>query len=440
LAYATSLDPDAIVTAGGASVTINNLDLGYYLVYPEGASGKATGEASICSLDSTLPRATINAKAVYPTVDKEIVEGSDRVNVSEASIGDTITYEITSTVPDYTGYKWYKLVFADTLAKGLTYGSLTSITIGNTTLNDNAYTVAVGNYDATNGTSIRYIIKDIVAANYTAGDKITITYTATLNENAVINGPNKNTVVLEYTNDPKWTNDHDKDGDDFQPTDPKGVTPVDETETYTTAVKINKTDGKSNALTGAEFQITGDGVNVVVTTGDVYVEDTAGTYWKLNDGTYTTDDPTTEGMDTTKYASQTIKYKKETQAVLHTKGTDAVDAKAFVDANGELIFQGLGIGTYTISETVVPAGYNKAEDVVFTLTFDANNKVFISDNNTVTLEAATNMFKTTIVNNAGAELPSTGGIGTTIFYIVGGVMVAGAVVFLLTKRRVAGNE
>jgi fimbrial isopeptide formation D2 family protein/LPXTG-motif cell wall-anchored protein len=448
LAYATALTPDKSVEANSTTVELAGLALGYYLVYPEGASGIDTANkwSSICSLTSTTPNATIKAKAVYPTVDKQIDENGTLVDANEASIGDTITYVITSTVPDYTGYDWYKLVFNDTLSKGLKFESLTSIKIGGTTLSDNAYEVKAGTYDATNGTNIRFVIKDIVEAGYAAGASIEITYTATLNENAVIDAPNTNSVMLEYTNNPKYTKEHGKTpdyDDDFEDNDPKGETPEEVTKTYTTAIKINKTDSSSVALSGAEFELTGNGVNVVITAYDEFTVDEDGDYWKLNDGTYTTDDPTTDGIDSTKYADTTVKYSKVTTTSTNTD-TTKVSAKAFVGPDGVLIFQGLGAGNYKISETTVPNGYNRAKDIEFTVsfTYDSDNDkgIFVSSNDAVSFKEAIHMFNTKIVNNSGAELPSTGGIGTTIFYIVGGVMVAGAVIFLLTKRRVAGNE
>lgn len=441
LGYATSLNPDKTEVAQGTSLTMSGLDLGYYLVYPRGASGINTeaGYASLCSLTSTTPNATVNMKAEYLTSDKVILEGNDRVNVSEASVGDVITFETTTTFPDTTGYKWYDMFFWDRMSAGLTYGEVIYVSIGRYVfseeelVNFNHNQVEVGEYDAEEGTELYIYFGNIMRfmdprlGGCEAGYPIVVRYTATLNEDAVIDGPNVNEMNLHYSDNPKWTQDHA-----YDPDSPHGETPKSTTKTYTTAVKIIKTDG-STALTGAEFQITGNGVNIVVTTGEVFVLDPDGTYWLLNDGTYTTQDPA--GLsDTSAYASTTDKYKKETQAALNTQGANAVDAKAFVGPDGTLTFQGLGAGTYTITETVVPAGYNKADDVTFTLSFDPETETFSSNNPAVQIGQTTNLFEVTIVNQSGTQLPNTGGIGTAIFYVVGSLFLLAAVV-ILNKRR-----
>ena len=442
LDYATTLTPDKTATATGGNATINSvtmrgLDLGYYLVYPRGASNIKDGYASLCSLTSTTPNANVVVKAEYQTVDKKIVEDDhDRVNINEASVGDIITYVATTKCPDTAGYEWYHLAFRDHLDKGLTFIRVASVKITGILpyMGDHiaeVMDVDVGEYSSENGTDVTFDLRNIKAFmelnHIEPGASIEITYLAQLNENAVIDGPNKNTIDLIYSNDPSFTHDHD-----YTPNGPHGETPEVITKTYTTAVKIIKTDG-STALTGAEFQITGNGVNIVVTTGEVFVLDPDGTYWLLNDGTYTTQDPA-DLSDTSAYASTTDKYKKETQVALNTQGANAVDAKAFVGPDGTLTFQGLGAGTYTITETVVPAGYNKADDVTFTLSFDPETETFSSNNPAVQIGQTTNLFEVTIVNQSGTQLPNTGGIGTTIFYVVGSLFLLAAVV-ILNKRR-----
>ena len=211
LGYATALTPDSSVTATSTSVTIGGLDLGYYLVYPKGASGTAEGYASICSLNSTTPNATVVSKAVYPGATKSILENGNRVNVNERSVGDTITYVIDSSIPDTTGYEWYKMTFNDKLSKGLTFVKVTSVKIGSKTFsaaeldNFNDKNVFVSDYDETEGTTIRIALGDVIEKGYTTGSLIEIQYTAILNENAVIDGPNENEVDLEYTNDQQYT-------------------------------------------------------------------------------------------------------------------------------------------------------------------------------------------------------------------------------------------
>ena len=278
----------------------------------------------------------------------------------------------------------------------------------------------------------------MVVAGYTAGDEIVITYTATLNEQASVGTANDNTAKLEYSNNPSYTQKNEKGDNDFDTDEdePRGESAESKTETYTTSLTIHKVDGDGEPLTGAAFRITGDGVKKVVTTGDVFVENTAGAYWKLTDGTYTTTDPTTEGIDQSKYASSEVKYAKTTV-------TETIDAsqnanvEAYVDDNGQLTFAGLGAGTYTISEIVTPDGYNSIADFTVTISFDANEKTFSATSSNGSVTDSGNLLSMNVVNQTGSVLPSTGGIGTTIFYAVGGVLVVGAGVLLITRKRMS---
>jgi len=440
LSYATTITSDATkpVAASGKTV-VDGLDLGYYLVYPRGASGKLDGQASICSLNSTAPSATVDLKAVYPTIEKKVEDAK----VNEASIGDDITFTLTSKVPDLTGYKWYKFVAVDTLSAGLTYKEVTSIKIGDTELVP-ADETATKKYEVkADGQTIRFVLPDFVAGHYTTDADIVITYKATLNENANIGTANGNSAKLEYSNNPSYTQNNEKGDNDFDETEPKGESATSETETFTTSLQINKihkVNGVAQPLTGAAFRITGAGVHKVITTGDVYVEDnTKGTYWKLKDGTYTTDNPATEGMNQDKYASTTIKYAKKASTTIDGT-TENVNVEAFVDENGHLTFAGLGEGTYTISEIVVPDGYNKIDDFTVTIDFDETAKTFSLAKNGETIESGKTTLSMDVENQSGTLLPSTGGIGTTIFYVVGAALVLGAGVLLVTKKRMTGQR
>ncbi|MCB6993328.1 isopeptide-forming domain-containing fimbrial protein [bacterium 210820-DFI.6.37] len=442
-AIKSKIDPAKSVEATTSTAT-TNLDYGYYVMNPRGGSAASPGYATMFSMNTLSGKdTTINVKAVYPSVEKQIVDGQNFVSANSASIGDDVTFTLTSKVPDLTGYKWYKFVAKDTLSEGLTYKDLTSITVGGgDPLAETAYTVT----KSEDGKTIRFILKDLVAAKYTEGAEIVIKYTATVNDKAAVGTVqgNSNAATIEYSNDPSYTQDYDKSEDDFGENEPKGKSGESKTKTYTTALTINKTDGK-NALTGAAFRITGDGVKQVVTTGDVYVESEDGTYWNLKDGTYTTDDPATEGIDTSKYVDTSTKYKKETETTLNgTGGTTNVEA--FVNSEGKLTFTGLGAGTYTISEIVVPDGYNKIADFDVKISFSQNATdntyeftAEATNNNTVTV-GEDGTLSMDVVNQSGAVLPSTGGMGTTIFYILGGVLVVGAGVLLITRRRINAEK
>lgn len=426
------ISPADRVAANSATATAT-LDYGYYVMNPAGGSEAAGNYATMFSLNTLSGKNTvINVKAEYPTVDKQVqVDDENSASANAASIGDEITFTLTSKVPDLTGYKWYKFVAVDTLSAGLDYGEVKSITVGKSTLDASAYTVN----ESADGKTIRFILHDFVAARYTAGDTIVITYTATLNEQASVGTANDNTAKLEYSNDPSYTQNHDRDNNDFGD-EPKGESESSKTETYTTSLTIHKVDGDGEPLAGAKFRITGDGVNKVVTTGDVFVEDETGAYWKLTDGTYTTTNPATEGIDQDKYDSTDIKYTKRTVTETIEK-SETTNVEAYVDENGKLTFAGLGEGTYTISEIVTPDGYNSIPDFDITISFNADTEEFTLKNDNGDSLSSGKLLSMDVVNQTGSVLPSTGGIGTTIFYAVGGVLVVGAGVLLITRKRMS---
>ena len=200
-------------TTTDTTTVINNLDYGYYVVYPLGATDTSTAPGnetvkSVASLVSvTGTDATVNMKSNYPTVVKKV---NDK-NADDVNIGDTVTYTLTSKVPDMTGYTSYVFNFKDTLAKGLTFGSITSVKIGDVTINadtdgtkaENTYTLTTkNNEDGT--TEIKIEMNKFLASNANkAGQEIKVTYTATLNKDAVTGfDPNTNKATVEYSNKP----------------------------------------------------------------------------------------------------------------------------------------------------------------------------------------------------------------------------------------------
>jgi LPXTG-motif cell wall-anchored protein len=239
------------------------------------------------------------------------------------------------------------------------------------------------------------------------------------------------------------------DIDEPEVEEPKGDIPEVKTDTFTTELTILKQDQDGKALQGAEFTLTGPDGAVVITKVDSFVEDAEGEYWLLKDGTYTKQDPngTIDGnpVDQSAYASLTDKYKVTTTYEVRGANQTNTDIKAVVGTDGKATFTGLGAGKYTLVETKVPDGYNKVDDIKFEITMtisDDNTSqtgkkvTFESDNNTVKVETD-NTLMTEIVNRKGTELPSTGGIGTTIFYVLGSILVIGAGIVLITRRRMS---
>ncbi len=423
--------------AGATSVTIANLPLGYYVVKDEGAAKPI----SALLLDSTDPK-NLKIKADKPTIDKKIDGDTDtdssttgRVDANTAAVNDKVPYIVPSKVPDMTGYTKYYFMVTDTMSKGLTFNNDVAITVGDKALTkDTDYTVTAATADGI--TTIEIVFKNFIQYKENKGADITIAYSATVNEDAVIGVEgNPNDVKLTYSHNPNV--DDGNDSDKPTPDSPVGETPKFEVRTYVTGIELIKVDQDGARLTGAEFQITGQKLNKVLVRKDVYTEAADGTYWKLKDGSYTTTDPAAEGMDQTKYESTTQKYTKTTSTEVVTT-TETVNAKATVGSDGVLRFDGLSAGKYEIQELKAPAGYNLLKEplkVTITCTAPASG----SSNCTWTYawgkDAASASNSIEIVNQAGTELPSTGGIGTTIFYIAGIVLMLAAAAILVMKKR-----
>lgn len=443
------------VTGGTATIDVAP---GYYLL-----KDVTTGTTDSLSryVVAVAGDTTVTPKTETPDIDKKIIDTDanealdDSKKTDTAAIGDTIEYEVTGQVPDMTGYTYYYYVLNDTLSKGLT-------------LDEDSFNVTVGGQTAVKGTNYNvYVTKNDdgttsfklafadMKDTYSKDAAISIKYNATVNKDAEIGvNPNTNTASLQYSNNPNTSERSDKtpdkpgvpeEGPDSK--NPTGKTEDYITKTYVTELKLTKTfDGEINALKGAEFTLTGTNMNqIVFTTGVNYVEDANGTYWKLKDGTYTTDDPATEGMDTSKYVSTTVKYSAKTFVTSETVDADNTSVTATIGTDGTITFTGLNYGTYTLKETYTPEGYNTASDINFaiTRTLDANSSTtkvggtvtWADDSDDVTYNADTKTFSVSVDNVSGKLLPSTGGIGTTIFYVVGTLLVVGAAVLLISKRR-----
>lgn len=437
------------------TVTISNLPLGYYVVEDTGT----TQPVSALVLDTTNPNLSVTIKADKPSIDKNIDGTHDTddattgdVKYNNAAVGDNVPYKVTSKVPDMTGYTKYYFVVNDTLSKGLTFNDDVAITVGSKILvKDTDYTVtSPKNADGT--TSVEIVFKDFIQykADAYKNANITITYSATVNSDAVIGVVgNPNEVKLTYSNNPN-VKDDGTSGNPDKPTtgSPIGETPESVTRTYVTDIEIIKVDPVGNRLTGAEFKLAGTKLNTVLVRTDVYTQAADGTYWKLKDGSYTTDDPT--GKDGTKYESTTVKYSKTVETTQIRK-TENVTYTGTVGADGVLRFEGLSAGTYTITEIKAPAGYNLLKDpITVTIGFAAPADSAASTDCTWTYSwnigaqnsgiVSGNSSTVIVTNQSGTELPSTGGMGTTLFYVLGGVLVVGAVVLLITKKRMGAEQ
>jgi fimbrial isopeptide formation D2 family protein/LPXTG-motif cell wall-anchored protein len=461
---------------------------GYYLVKDANGTVTADSDAYTKYILKVVASVSIDAKADAPTIDKVIVEKDDEDNevdneYNNVSIGDEIDYKVTSKVPDMDGYNKYYFVVYDTMTKGLTFNDDIVIKIGEKELDykldkkgvpleTNEYVVTIDE-DGDGNTTIEIVIKNFISYKGQKGEAIVITYSATLNEKAQIGSTgNPNKVYLKYSNNPNYDyQGTDKPKDDNEPT---GKTPESKTITYVEEIDITKVDATNSntKLAGATFKIEGTALNTVLVTGVEYVkaEDVVATdslvddnvYYKLNDGTYTTTDPTGDNVDTSKYESTSQKYKlKEVNEKVIKPST--VNYEVTSGANGILKFAGLSEGIYKITEEQAPAGYNKLEDSIFikiswtapttgseTSTWTA--KYIVASPNTkienIDFEDTTNTniisvkdlnqngtIPLQIENNKGTVLPSTGGTGVKVLYTVGAILAIGAAILLITRRR-----
>ncbi len=449
-----NLDSAPVRTGNGTTYT--GLTPGYYLVKDKDGSLTGTNVPyTLYVVQVVNDTLTFTPKGDIPTPDKKIVEGTDKVDKNEASIGDEVNYEITGTMPsNIADYKTYFYQFTDTLSKGLTYkADSIKVTVNGVDVTNYFYK-GVGQYNETTGTSIEVSILDVkalslltapVVGDITKDTKVVLTYTATLNENAVIAGDgNTNDVKLTYSNDPNHSGTGSttppENPDKPTPVHPTGESPEVEVVTYTTELTILKTDEDNKFLPGVEFTLTGNGVNVVLVTEEIFTEAADGEYWKLQDGTYTTTAPTVvddETDNTADYDSIEKKYTKTTSVVAKGNGKTETNVVGTVATDGTVTFKGLGAGEYTITETKTLPGYNTIDPITFTVSFDATKTPMFASNNDKVTVGTDNMLDTSIVNQKGSLLPSTGGIGTTIFYVVGAVLAIGAGILLVTKKRMS---
>ena len=418
-------------------------------------------------------------------------------DVDNVSIGDTVNFKITATIPENANlYNYFYFVINDTLDPGLTLDPA-SIKVYKESVGEENELVLTTDYLVKTGDDAKpkSFQVGLVDAKSLAGKEIIVTYSAVLNENATIGEvPNKNTSTVTFSNDPN----HDYNGDNDKPGFPDeedlkatGETPESVTKTYTTGIELQKVDEDGNVLTGAEFTITGKSTEIVLVSSETFAEAEDGEYYGLKDGTYTKQAPVAEdymkeaaagatkgyvvaeadysGDDAievggTKYRpykdgdkgtvyilvkanSDQYNGKRYNKTVTYTQkdttGENAVEAKAEVGPDGVVRFVGLGAGEYTITETKTPAGYNTISPITVNIGFTAAPEEgavhWSTTSEDATYNATTGVFEMTIENKKGQELPETGGMGTTMLYLVGAILVIGAGVLLVTRRKMSSK-
>ena len=346
-----------------------------------------------------------NADPAGSTADKIGADGTKTMSneagyyeTADHKFGETFQFRLTATIPagDYTAYDTYKAVFHDTMSAGITFEKLDSVKIGTTDVT--ATTTATGiaaNDKGPKTWSISFDNVEQVAGKVLESDLvIEVIYSAHLNPEAATNTAtgsttNENKVKLEYSNNPDATGTGETDS-----------TPEDYVWVFAYESDNTKVDKNDKPVAGAEFQL----------------KDSAGTVINL-------------------YKVGTVYSVYDAAKATEYTGGEVVDHVTTDGTTGKFDFKGLDAGTYTLTESKVPGGYVQCEDI--TITIGAATEEVTATTNKVTLTSTNQHNK--VVNLTGTTLPSTGGIGTTIFYIIGAILVIGAGIVLVTRRRMSAN-
>ena len=369
---------------------------GYYLIKDKDGSLSGS-EPYTTYIVSVVVNVTIKPKSNdVPEFDKKLKDTNDSTGITtgwqdsaDYDIGDYIPFRLQGTVPaDYASYSTYYYAFHDVEEAGLTFDpSSVKVYAGDEVTGTE---IAVGKYtvvtNPTDGCTFEIVFNDLKDVPGVAADStITVTYQSQLNRNAVLGEQgNVNKAKLEYSNNPHGTG--------------TGTTPWDNVIVFTYKVVVNKVNQSNVPLEGAEFTLTK----------------------KLADGSV---DVKTMKIDTTDKALFTL--------------------------------SGLDDGEYTLTETKTPANYNTIDPITFTvnaaheiewdsisirddvLTSLSGNK--LSGEITFDVDKTAGSLTTNVVNKIGTTLPGTGGIGTTIFYVIGGGLMAAAAILLITKKRMENH-
>lgn len=410
--YSNDANPTYVVRAGSNALTIPEAKAGYYLFVDTTDFSK---DDSYHSYNSFLLMVTkgnwnvpITPKAEKPTVEKKVYDNPDGTSTggfgssADHAINEKFQFQLTATLPDSTNraydyYDKYSVIFHDTLSDGITYDKddeLDSVVIksnGNTyNITDSSkYTIDTTDLESQNSFVVNIDVKACAkdaGFDLNDGATITVTYTAHLNDKAYVNTAggstsNINKVYLTYSNNPKDESSI-------------GKTP-ESTPVYVYTYQLNNTKHqnteKGPALEGACFRLYSDEACTDQSEVQLYQKD--GFYYPIKD----------------------------------VLGKEAVEMKSA--ANGTFNVKGLDAGTYYLKEITPPDGYSACKVIPVTIKADH------SRNDQVNLEGSN--LTNDIVNKkaGGITLPSTGGIGTTIFYVVGGGLMVAAIVLLVTKKR-----
>ena len=413
--YSNGAAPDSDIVGGNSSITIP--EAGYYLIvdtinFSNGDYYHAYNSFLLVNVPQAVQTSynvTINHKVVKPTVEKKVYDNFDNQDgtstgdfgsSADHAINEKFQFQLIAKLPAgrdegraYDYYDKYTVCFNDTLSEGITYDGLDSVVIKSNgtpydiTNDSSKYDIDIPNLKSQNSFVVKiHDVKNCVA-NLNDGATITVTYTAHLNDKAYVNiadgsTSNINKVYLTYSNNPKDESSI-------------GKTP-ESTPVYVYPYQLNNTkyhddDNPNNVLAGAGFRLYSDEA----------CHDEDEIKLKMNDDDTYSRDFSTEG-----------------------KGVEMISGQ-----DGQFNVKGLDAGTYYLKETKTPDGYSACKVIPVTIKADH------SRNNQVNLEGSNLTNDIVNIKAGGITLPSTGGIGTTLFYVVGGGLMVAAIVLLVTKKR-----
>ena len=380
-AIAKVIAANKTTAAGSGEGTIEDLAAGYYLILDTtNTNSMPEGETYSDFILEVVSNVEVTAKDDSVTSQKKVKDTNDSTGVvddwqdsADHDIGDSVPFQLKATIAeDYDKYETYKLIFHDKECEGLTFNNDAKVFVDGTQING-GFTV---NTPASDGDTFDVVFTDLkTIANVKAGSVITVEYTSILNDKAAIGAAgNPNEMYVEYSNNPNA----DVDGIE----DTTGKTPLDKVIVFTYQVNINKIDEKGAPLQGASFEL-----------------------FKKIGGEWTS-----------------------------LGKIDGAELSTFT-------WKGIDDGDYKLVETEAPRRYNSIEDIEFTVTAehdtlsDDPELKSLNGGNKFSGDIDTGVLSTDIENKQGNTLPSTGGIGTTIFYVLGGLLVAFAAILLITKKR-----
>lgn len=331
---------------------------------------------ALCSLDTTDSEAIIKEKNEAPEIDKEVVSDPD---VNEPSVGDSVNFKITVTAQK--GAQNY--VVHDTMSDGLTFNNDVVVKVGDTTLTAPNDYIVLMSPDVTDKCAFEIHFTEGYLNSISSATEIVVTYSATINNKAVIStDPETNSAKLDYGDDSSVKIDTD-------------------TKTYVYYFDLVKTDAEDILIDGAQFKL------------------------------YESE----EGTEAIEFVNIDGTYRVAMEDEISNPDISTTDT--IIVSGGNVRITGLGEGTYYLEETVAPDGYNKLTDRI-SVAINSNNSATVIDNENGTYTYDEGGVQ--VENKAGSLLPSTGGMGTTLIYIAGAVLVIGAGILLVVRRRMNAEQ